>query len=30
RIVYVRTIMAKDDEARGGRQIERITTGQYL
>src|SRR6476646_6048000 len=30
RIVYVRTIMAKDDEARGGRQIERVTTGQYL
>jgi proteasome-associated ATPase len=30
RIVYVRTIIAKDDEERGGRQIERVTTGQYL
>ena len=30
RIVYVRTIVAKDDEQRGGRQIERVTTGQYL
>ncbi len=30
RIVYVRTIVAKDDEHRGGRQIEKVTTGQYL
>jgi proteasome-associated ATPase len=30
RIVYVRTIIAKDDVERGGRQIERVTTGQYL
>ena len=30
RIVYVRTIIAKDDEQRGGRQIEKVTTGQYL
>ena len=30
RIVYVRTIIAKDDEHRGGRQIEKVTTGQYL
>src|SRR5690242_17196921 len=31
RIVYVRTIVQQGDEAAGGgRQIERVTTGQYL
>jgi proteasome-associated ATPase len=30
RIVYVRTILAEGEEAHGGRQIERVTTGQYL
>ncbi|MEX2256059.1 MAG: proteasome ATPase [Acidimicrobiia bacterium] len=30
RIVYVRTLLAKGDDAEGGRQIERVTTGQYL
>ena len=31
RIVYVRTLITKDDEdARGGRAIERMATGQYL
>jgi len=30
RIVFVRTILAEGDEAHGGRQIERVTTGQYL
>ncbi len=30
RIVYVRTILTKDDEPGGGRQIERVTPGQYL
>ena len=30
RIVYVRTLMSEGDEAKGGRQIERVTTGQYL
>ncbi len=30
RIVFVRTLMAEGDEAKGGRQIERVTTGQYL
>jgi proteasome-associated ATPase len=30
RIVYVRTIVNEGDEAQGGRQIERVTTGQYL
>jgi proteasome-associated ATPase len=30
RIVFVRTLVSKGDEATGGRQIERITTGQYL
>ena len=30
RIIYVRTIISKDDEHRGGRQIEKVTTGQYL
>ena len=29
RIVYVRTIV-NEGEAQGGRQIERVTTGQYL
>ncbi len=30
RIVFVRTLMSEGDESTGGRQIERITTGQYL
>ena len=30
RIVFVRTLLTKDDPEGGGRQIERITTGQYL
>jgi proteasome-associated ATPase len=31
RIVYVRTIITRDDEtAEGGRSIERVATGQYL
>jgi proteasome-associated ATPase len=33
RIVYVRTLITKDDgkkEAEGGRAIERVATGQYL
>ena len=30
RIVYIRTIMAQGDETKGGRSIERVTTGQYL
>jgi proteasome-associated ATPase len=30
RIVFVRTLLAEGDEAKGGRQIERVTTGQYL
>jgi proteasome-associated ATPase len=30
RIVYVRTLMSEGDDATGGRQIERVTTGQYL
>jgi proteasome-associated ATPase len=30
RIVYVRTIIQQGDDASGGRQIERVTTGQYL
>src|SRR5688572_30663819 len=32
RIVYVRTLVSKgtEDEATGGRAIERVTTGQYL
>ncbi|MFA5884436.1 MAG: proteasome ATPase [Acidimicrobiia bacterium] len=30
RIVFVRTLVNKGDEATGGRQIERVTTGQYL
>jgi proteasome-associated ATPase len=30
RIVFVRTILAEGDEPLGGRQIERVQTGQYL
>ena len=30
RIVYVRTILSDGDEPLGGRQIERVQTGQYL
>ena len=30
RIVFVRTLLADDEGAGGGRQIERVTTGQYL
>ncbi len=30
RIVFVRTILAEGEEPHGGRQIERVTTGQYL
>ena len=30
RIVYVRTLMKKDDDTDGGRAIERVATGQYL
>jgi proteasome-associated ATPase len=30
RIVFVRTLLAEDEGASGGRQIERVTTGQYL
>lgn len=32
RIVYVRTLVSKDDEGKGegGRSIERVATGQYL
>ncbi|HLN06859.1 MAG TPA: proteasome ATPase [Acidimicrobiales bacterium] len=30
RIVFVRTLLAEGDESTGGRQIERVTTGQYL
>jgi proteasome-associated ATPase len=30
RIVFVRTLLADDDGSGGGRQIERVTTGQYL
>jgi proteasome-associated ATPase len=30
RIVFVRTILAEGDEPHGGRQIERVQTGQYL
>src|SRR3954451_12928622 len=30
RIVYVRTIVNQGDKDEGGRQIERVTTGQYL
>ena len=30
RIVYVRTIVQQGEDESGGRQIERVTTGQYL
>ena len=30
RIVFVRTLLAQGEDAEGGRQIERVTTGQYL
>ena len=30
RIVYVRTIVNEGQSDQGGRQIERVTTGQYL
>ena len=30
RIVFVRTLLSEGEEAHGGRQIERVTTGQYL
>ncbi len=30
RIVFVRTLLPEGDESTGGRQIERVTTGQYL
>ncbi|MCZ7525948.1 MAG: proteasome ATPase [Acidimicrobiia bacterium] len=30
RIVFIRTLLTRGEEAHGGRQIERITTGQYL
>jgi proteasome-associated ATPase len=30
RIVFVRTLLAEGDREQGGRQIERVTTGQYL
>jgi proteasome-associated ATPase len=30
RIVYVRTIVNEGESDKGGRQIERVTTGQYL
>jgi proteasome-associated ATPase len=30
RIVFVRTLLADDEGTGGGRQIERVTTGQYL
>jgi len=30
RIVFVRTLVNKGDDLTGGRQIERVTTGQYL
>ncbi len=30
RIVYVRTLIATEQEATGGRAIERVATGQYL
>jgi len=32
RIVYVRTLVKKrnEDDTKGGRSIERVTTGQYL
>ncbi|MEI8335270.1 MAG: proteasome ATPase [Actinomycetes bacterium] len=30
RIVYVRTLLTKGTDAEGGRQIDRVATGQYL
>ena len=30
RIVFVRTLISKDDDASGGRSIEGVATGQYL
>ncbi len=30
RIVFVRTLVSHGEDAEGGRQIERVTTGQYL
>ena len=30
RIVFVRTLLSQGDDEQGGRQIERVTTGQYL
>jgi len=30
RIVYVRTLITKDDEAAGGKSIDSVATGQYL
>jgi proteasome-associated ATPase len=30
RIVFVRTLLAEGEREEGGRQIERVTTGQYL
>ncbi|MFZ4516043.1 MAG: proteasome ATPase [Acidimicrobiia bacterium] len=30
RIVYVRTLLAEGESAKGGKQIERVATGQYL
>jgi proteasome-associated ATPase len=30
RIVYVRTLVGEGEDAQGGRQIERVATGQYL
>jgi proteasome-associated ATPase len=30
RIVFVRTLLSKGEDSEGGRQIERVTTGQYL
>ncbi len=30
RIVYVRTLIKQGEDTRGGKEIERVTTGQYL
>ncbi|MEX2100263.1 MAG: proteasome ATPase [Acidimicrobiia bacterium] len=30
RIVFIRTLMSEGPDPKGGRQIERVTTGQYL
>ena len=30
RIIFVRTLISQGDPEEGGRQIERVTTGQYL